>query len=79
MSRIQQDETKQMDSKARAAAKRVGLRARKSRQSIHLDNLGGYMLINPYFNTVVVGVRFDMSAQDVIEYCDEQRLKDRSE
>lgn len=67
---------KQADSKARAAAKRSGLVARKSRQAIHLDNFGEYMLIDPYLNVVVDGGRFDMSAEDVIRYCDE-RLRER--
>jgi hypothetical protein len=55
---------------ARRAAKRVGLRAAKTRwRANSVDNHGGFQLIDPYSNSVVAGVRFDMSAEDVIEWC----------
>jgi hypothetical protein len=36
------------------------------------DNLGGFQLLNPITNGIVGGVRFDMSAQDVVDYCTEE-------
>jgi hypothetical protein len=54
-----------LDSRARRAA-----RARKSRwRAGTVDNLGGFMLIDPYINAVVDGSRFDMSAEEVLEHC----------
>jgi hypothetical protein len=64
-------DTKQhvLDTRARRAAKRMGLRAVRSRWRAHsIDNLGGFQILNDR-NCIVGGVRFDMSAEDVIEYC----------
>jgi hypothetical protein len=59
-----------MDAKARRAAKRVELRAHKSRwRKDTFDNFGAFQVVDPYTNTVVAGVRYDMSPEDVIEYC----------
>ena len=56
---------------ARGAAKRVGLQARKSRaRTISLDNHGEFMLVDPMRNWVVAGERFDLSAQQVIDFCE---------
>ena len=61
---------KAADSRARRAAKRAGLVARKSRwRSDTVDNMGGFMLIEPRTKTVVDGSRFNLSADDVIERC----------
>jgi hypothetical protein len=61
---------KTLDQRARRAAKRVGLNVARSRdRTEHLNNRGGYMLFNPLHNTVVMGERFDLSAEDVIETC----------
>jgi hypothetical protein len=58
------------DSKARRAARRVGLVARKSRwRRGSIDNRGEYMLINPMTNFVVAGSRFDLTAEDVVQFC----------
>jgi hypothetical protein len=48
----------------RARAKRYGYLMRKSRQSISLDNLGGYMLVDGETNGVVLGGRFDADLED---------------
>jgi hypothetical protein len=59
-----------LESRARRAAKRVGLRATKSRwRRDSIDNLGGFMLVDPYINGVINGSRYDLSAADVIELC----------
>jgi hypothetical protein len=59
-----------LESKARRAAMRVGLFARKSRWGKYwIDNCGEFMLINPYAGGSVAGHRFDMTAEEVIAYC----------
>lgn len=63
---------KAMEMRARRAAKSVGLLAKKSRwrrnpQSV--DNYGQFMLLNPYRNTVEAGLRFDLTPEQVIDYC----------
>jgi hypothetical protein len=64
------DSNRSDDSKARRAAARIGLEARKSRSRWDLmRNLGGYRLIDPNRNCIIAGERFDLSAADVIEYC----------
>ena len=64
------DKEKLLDGKTRRAAARIGLKARKSRWCRDsIDNFGGFMLIDPYLNCVIAGSRFELSAEDVIEYC----------
>ncbi len=59
-----------LEQKARRAAKRAGFVAKKSRWRAHsVDNLGGFQIVQPYFNSVQAGVRFDMTAEEVIDYC----------
>ena len=61
---------KALDSKARRAAARGGLRAIKSRRQVdHWTNYGGYMLCDPRTGFPVDGFRFDMSAEDIIRHC----------
>ena len=62
---------KVLEARARRAAKRVGLVARKSRRMRSCDNYGSFMLINLYTNGIVAGVRFELTAEDVITYCNE--------
>jgi hypothetical protein len=60
---------KQLDSRARRAAKRAGLIAHKSRFRVGtFNNHGGFMLITPTRH-VVAGERFNMTAEEVIEFC----------
>ena len=49
------------EQKARRAAKRIGLIARRSR-------LGGFMLLDER-DGIVVGARFELSPQEVIDLC----------
>ena len=58
-----------LEARARRAAKSVGLVAVKSRGGYHSDNQGGFQLVDPYFNEVVEGLRFDLSPEEVIERC----------
>lgn len=61
---------KSLDQKARRAAKRAELCARKSRWRLGtIDNEGGFRITDPYTNFVVAGEKWDLSAHDVIEYC----------
>jgi hypothetical protein len=58
------------EAQARRAAKRVGLVATKSRWRRNtIDNHGGFQILDPFRNWIVAGVRFDMTPQQVIEYC----------
>jgi hypothetical protein len=58
------------EQRARRAARRIGLVARKSRWRLgSVDNLGGFMLFDIETNTIVDGVRFDLTAGYVIDYC----------
>jgi hypothetical protein len=59
-----------LEQRARRTAKRIGLRATKSRwRAGTVDNRGRFMLIDPHRNLVVAGERFNMTAQEVIERC----------
>jgi hypothetical protein len=59
-----------LDARARRAAKRVGLVAKKSRwRQGTVDNYGGFMIIEPHGNNVLLGQRFDVSAGDAIAFC----------
>ena len=59
-----------LEQRARRSARRVGLVARKSRwRADTIDNYGGFMLVDPMNNWVVSGSRFELSAQEVIDYC----------
>jgi hypothetical protein len=63
------------DSRSRRAAKRVGLVAKKSRWHAGNPsyNQGGFRLIDPDSDSVVEGETYDLSAQDVIEYCQPEK------
>ena len=61
---------KAADARARRAAKRVGLIARKSRwRRNSIDNYGEFILIEPSSNFPVAGFRYSMTAEEVIDYC----------
>jgi hypothetical protein len=47
-----------------------GLIATKTRwQAWSVNNLGGFRLVDAHTNNVVAGERYDMSAEEVINYC----------
>ena len=59
-----------LEARARRAARRAGLIARKSRKGLGtIDNDGGFMLIDGSSNFVVFGGRFDLTPEDVISFC----------
>jgi hypothetical protein len=64
------NEDRALESRARRAAKRIGLEACKSRCAFSIDNLGGFMIRDPMRNFVVAGSRFEYTAQDVIDFCE---------
>jgi hypothetical protein len=62
--------TQYLEARARRAAKRVGLVATKSRwRKDSLDNFGDFQLRDPNRNAVVGGSRYDLTAQQVIDWC----------
>ena len=61
---------KAMDARARRAARRVGLIARRSRWRLgSTDNYGGFMIVDPSTNIPAAGFRFDLEPEAVIDYC----------
>jgi hypothetical protein len=65
-----------IEQKARRAARRSGFIATKSRQrTYHSNNRGGFQLVEPYRNEVVMGVNYEMTPEQVIEYAAGNRSK----
>lgn len=61
----------QSDSAARRAAARVQLKAIKSRcRRGTYKNYGEFMLIDPFTRIPVAGFSYDLTAQEVIEFCE---------
>jgi hypothetical protein len=61
-----------LEARARRAAKRVGLYAKKSRWRLgSINNYGEFQIIDPYTNFIKAGEKFDLSAEEVIDYCRE--------
>lgn len=67
-SKLIENPTRAADSKARRAAKRAGLHATKSREQTHSNRRGGYQLHDERCK-VVHGKCFELTAADVIAYC----------
>lgn len=59
------------DTKARRAAARVGLIARKDRSHDPTVNHGGFMLVDPATGFPILGFQYDLTPEDVIGYCEE--------
>jgi hypothetical protein len=57
-----------LDFRARRAAYKAGFVVIKSRSRDGHENQGGYMLIDPSRNLPVAGSRYDLTAEDVIDY-----------
>jgi hypothetical protein len=69
---VHQDSKSALEHKARRAARRVGLEAKKSRCEPDLLNLGGFMLVNLTTRDTVAGFHFDMTAEDVLKFCNRE-------
>jgi hypothetical protein len=68
-SKMQKLTEKALDGRARRAAARAGYVARKSRwRRGSVDNRGGYMLVDPTSNGVVMGSRYDLTAEVVLRF-----------
>ena len=62
------DDARSQEDRARRAAKRIGLKARRSRwRAGSIDNLGDFQIIDPQQNWVIAGERFDL----ILEFCAE--------
>lgn len=58
-----------MEARARRAARSIGHIATKSRwRAGSCDNYGGFMIVDEN-NIIAAGQRFDMTAEEVIEWC----------
>ena len=58
-----------LNERARRLAQRAGLLARKSRCGNVLENHGGYMIVDPRTGIPVAGWKYDLDAQEVIDFC----------
>ncbi len=61
---------KALEARARRAAKRAGLRAVKSRKQESINNFGEFMLVELDSSFIVAGYEFNLTPEDVIEYCE---------
>ncbi len=58
------------ESTLRRRIKKMGYIACKSRwRRDSADNHGGFQILNPLRNTIVAGVRFDLTLEDLEEFC----------
>ena len=63
-----------LEKRARRAARRAGLVARKSRWRVGSpDNVGGFMLVDPMTNFPEDGFKYDLSAEYVLDYCSDDK------
>jgi hypothetical protein len=62
-------------SAVRRAAAKAGYRITKSRQQLHLNNLGEFMLVDSHSNAVVLGANFDASLDDIREFLGGSKTK----
>jgi hypothetical protein len=63
------------ESAVRRAAAKAGYRVIKSRQQLHLNNLGEFMLVDSHSNAVVRGANFDASLDDIREFLGGSKTK----
>lgn len=63
------DRDRATESEARRAARRIGLVANKARGRRGDYNRGGFALIDPVVGRIIVGKRFDLTTENVIEHC----------
>jgi hypothetical protein len=69
---------KARENRARRHAERLGLVLRKSRaRHLHVDDFGGYQVIDPNHTAIVCGEKYDLSLDDVERFLDgaEQALR----
>lgn len=56
------------DSRLRRKARKLGYELRRARGGLHTNNLGGYQIVDPFYNLVVDGVNYDLAADYVEEW-----------
>ena len=71
---MRQPTEKALESHARRAAKRAGYIAYKSRGQSGVDNHGGFRLLDAGGSCTIAGTWFELTAQDVIDYCAEASI-----
>lgn len=59
-----------MENKYRRMLKKQGYSLRKSNKPISPDNLGGFMIVDEYNNSVALGSRYELSLNDVRDFLD---------
>ena len=63
------DTEKRRENHLRKLANRQGCGIKKSRvRNPHLNDRGFYMIIDPYFNSILAGEKFDMTLDEVEAY-----------
>ena len=72
MTEIEKKAEIRKEQQLRRALVKQGFQLKKSRvRSTNVDNLGGYMIVNPYFNTIEAGVRYNLTLKEVEEFVNE--------
>ena len=66
-----------LERRARRCARRLGLQAHKSQWRIDTkDNLGQFQLLDSQRHRIVAGEKFDLTAEEVIAFCQARVMKD---
>lgn len=66
---------KNQEQKLRRALNKHGYSLRRSRKPISIDNMGEYMIVDIFSNSVAAGSRFDLSLTDVADWLREMCQK----
>lgn len=59
---------KNQEQQLRRALNKHGYSLRRSRKPISIDNMGEYMIVDIFSNSVAAGSRFDLSLTDVADW-----------
>ena len=62
---------KKQERQLRRALNKHGYSLRRSRKPISIDNMGEYMIVDIFSNSVAGGSRFDLSLADVADWLHE--------
>jgi len=62
---------KNQEQQLRRALNKHGYSLRRSRKPISIDNMGEYMIVDIFSNSVAAGFRFDLSLTDVADWLHE--------
>jgi hypothetical protein len=65
-------EERRLEQRARRVAFKAGYTARKTRwRRNSIENRGGFCITDPFCNAIIAGERFDLSPEEVIQWCSE--------